>query len=210
MLSNNFLRKKKDESQRVILNLKCLNETIDKYNLKFLQNIKNSFNLFSWGNVWISDSAARVSRFPTYLYQTSQTSSVVSQVFRSHSVGIHWWYSLAGRYRTGLSECSDGNLSSFGFLRLYSPPSKICLTAYSKNWFLGFWLSSINIIVSLTDKKVDKIRSVCAELLEMEVCSIRHMAEIIGYLVAAHPVGWVAPMCYIRIEIGKMQLFLKL
>ena len=65
-------------------------------------------------------------------------------------------------------------------------------------------------IVSLTDKKVDKIRSVCADLLEMEVCSITHMAEIIGYLVAAHPGGWVAPMCYIRIEIAKMQLFLKL
>ena len=32
MLSNNFLRKKKDGSQRVILNLKFLNETIDKYN----------------------------------------------------------------------------------------------------------------------------------------------------------------------------------
>ena len=58
-------------------------------------------------------------------------------------------------------------------------------------------------IVSLTDKKVDKIRSACAELLEMEVCSIRHMAEIIGYLVAAHPGGWVAPMCYTRIETAK-------
>ena len=51
MLSNNFLRKKKDGSQRVSLNLKFLNETIDKYNLKFLQNINNSFGLFSWGNV---------------------------------------------------------------------------------------------------------------------------------------------------------------
>ena len=51
MLSNNFLRKKKDESQRVILNLKFLNDAIDKYNLKFLQNIKHSFGLFSWGNV---------------------------------------------------------------------------------------------------------------------------------------------------------------
>ena len=49
-------------------------------------------------------------------------------------------------------------------------------------------------IVSLTDRKVDKIRSVCAELLEMEVCSIRHMAEIIGYLVAAYPGVWMAPV----------------
>ena len=60
--------------------------------------------------------------------------------------------------------------------------------------FLGFWLDSVNMIVSLTDRKVDKIRSVCAELLEMEVCSIRHMAVIIGYLVAAHPGVWVVPV----------------
>ena len=49
-------------------------------------------------------------------------------------------------------------------------------------------------IVSLTDRKVNKIRSVCAESLEMEVCSIRHMVEIIGYLVAAHPGVWVVPV----------------
>ena len=53
--------------------------------------------------------------------------------------------------------------------------------------FLEFWLDLVNMIVSLTVRKVDKIRSVCADLLEMEVCSIRHMAEIIVYLVAAHP-----------------------
>ena len=52
--------------------------------------------------------------------------------------------------------------------------------------FLEFWLDLVNMIVSLTDRKVEKIRSVCVELLEMEVCSIRHTTEIIGYLVAAH------------------------
>ena len=57
--------------------------------------------------------------------------------------------------------------------------------------FLEFWLDLVNMIVSLTDRKVEKIRSVCEELLEMEVCSIRHTTEIIGYLVAAHPGVWV-------------------
>ena len=56
---------------------------------------------------------------------------------------------------------------------------------------LEFWLDLVNMIVSLTDRKVKKIRSVCVELLEMEVCSIRHTTEIIGYLVAAHPGVWV-------------------
>ena len=71
-----------------------------------------------------------------------QTTKLLNQLCRvwgvgSHSVGIHWWYSLAGRYRTGLSECNDGNLSSFRFLRLLCPPSKICLTTYSRNWISG-------------------------------------------------------------------------
>ena len=35
MLSNIFLRKKKDGSQRVILNLKFLNETIDKFSPEY-------------------------------------------------------------------------------------------------------------------------------------------------------------------------------
>ena len=57
--------------------------------------------------------------------------------------------------------------------------------------FLEFWLDLVNMIVSLTDRKVKKIRSVCVELLEMEVCSIRHTTDIISYLVAAHPSVWV-------------------
>ena len=82
-------------------------------------------------------------------------------------------------------------------------PVKSVLQPAQRIDFLGFWLGSIDMIVSLTDRKVDKIRSVCAELLGMEVCSIRHMAKIIGYLVAAHLDGWVAPVFYIRIEIAK-------
>ena len=90
-------------------------------------------------------------------------------MFGSRSVGIHWWYSLAGRYRTWLSECNDGDLSSFRFLRLHCPLSNICLTTYSKNWIsrvlVGFgqhdcFFDWQYIIVSLTDRKV-QIRSVC-------------------------------------------------
>ena len=91
-------------------------------------------------------------------------------------------------------------LDSLGFT---VHPVKSVLQPIQRIDFLGFWLSLINMIVSLTDRKVDKIRSVCAELLEMEVCSVRHLAKIIGYLVAALLDGWVAPVFYIRIEIAK-------
>ena len=68
--------------------------------------------------------------------------------------------------------------------------------------FLEFWLNLVNMIVSLTDRKVEKIRSVCVELLEMEVCSIRHTTEIIGYLVAAHLGVWVCSCVLYRMEIA--------
>ena len=69
-------------------------------------------------------------------------------------------------------------------------PVKSVLQPTQRIEFLEFWLDLVNMIVSLTDRKVGKIRSVCAELLEMEVCSIRHTTEIIGYLVAAHLGVW--------------------
>ena len=52
---------------------------------------------------------------------------------------------LAGRYRTGLSECSDGNLSSFRFLGLHCSLSKI-LQPTQRIEFLGFWLDLVNMI----------------------------------------------------------------
>ena len=79
----------------------------------------------------------------------------------------------------------------FRFLWLHCPLSKSVLQPTQRIEFLEFWLDLVNMIVSLTDRKVKKIRSVCVELLEMEVCSIRHTTDIIGYLVAAHPGVWV-------------------
>ena len=53
MLSNNFLQKKKDGSQRVILNLKFLNETIDKVQFK-MDSLKNAITLIKCGCWFVS------------------------------------------------------------------------------------------------------------------------------------------------------------
>jgi hypothetical protein len=58
-------------------------------------------------------------------------------------------------------------------------------------------------LVSLTERKRDKIKCVCTEMMNNQICSIRRVAEIIGYLVAAHPGVWVAPVFYKRLEIAK-------
>ena len=144
-----------------------------------------------------------VSRFPTYLYQTSQPAlsclrwlGLIVLAFIDDTL-------LQGDTEHDCQSAVIATCQVLDSLGFTVHPVKSVFQPTQRIDFLGFWLGLINMIVSLTDRKVDKIRSVCAELLEMEVCSIRQMATIIGYLVAAHLDGWVAPVFYIRIEIAK-------
>ena len=59
------------------------------FSVKFLQNIKNSFGLFFMGNCmnfWLCHMGFEISHVSLPNFETS---SVVSEVFGSHSVGIH-------------------------------------------------------------------------------------------------------------------------
>ena len=234
VLSNIFLREKKDGSQRVILNLKFLNETIDKVHFK-MDSLKHTIALIKRGcwfaSVDLKDAYFSVKISPEY-----------QKFFRFVFLGkLYEFLALPQGFRdspriftkllkpalsclrclghTVLAFIDDTLLQGdteqdclsavmatcqvFDSLGFTVHPVKSVLQPTQKIEFLGFWLDSVNMMVSLTDRKVDKIRSVCAELLDMEVCSIRHMAEIIGYLVAAHPGVWVAPVYYKRMEIAK-------
>ena len=181
MLSNIFLGEKKDGSQRISLNLKFLNETIDKVHFK-MDSLKNAISLIKRGcwfaSVDLEDAyfsvkispeyqkffrcvfhgkmyeflalpqgfrdSPRVSRFPTDLYQTSQTSSVVSQVFRSHVLAFIDDTLLQG-YReqdcqsTVIATCQV--LDSLGFT---VHPVKSVLQRTLRIEFLGFWLDSVH------------------------------------------------------------------
>ena len=101
------------------------------FSVKFLQNIKILSVCFSWEIVWISGSATWVSRFHTYLDQTSKPvlswlrclgHTVLAFIDDTllqgdRTVRVQWW-----------------RLVKFRFLWLHCPLSKICLTTYSKNW----------------------------------------------------------------------------
>ena len=89
---------------------------------------------FSWEIVWISGSATWVSRFHTYLYQTSKP---VLSCLRclGHTVLAFIDYTLLqGDTEQDCQSAMLVTCQSFRFLRLHCPLSKICLTTYSKNW----------------------------------------------------------------------------
>lgn len=84
-------------------------------------------------------------------------------------------------------------------------PDKSCLVPTHVLTYLGFVLDSIKMTVSLTLEKASKIDNMCAALMLQCVCTIRHLSEVIGSLVAASPGVEHAPVHYKRIEIYKNQ-----
>ena len=67
--------------------------------------------------------------------------------------------------------------------------------------FLGFSINTEEMLVRPTDKKTEKIRRVCYNLLKTKKSTIRQLAEVIGNLVAIGPGNSYAPAFYKRMEI---------
>ena len=149
-------------------------------------------------NFWL---CRKVLRFPTYLYQTSKPALSCLRCLGHTVLAFIDDTLLQGDTEQDCQSAMIATCQVFDSLGFTVHPVKSVLQPTQRIEFLGFWLDLVNTIVSLTDRKVDKIRSVCAVLLEMEVCSIRHM--VIGYLVAAHPGVWAAPVFCKRMEIAK-------
>ena len=97
-------------------------------------------------------------------------------------------------------------LDSLGFTIL---PVKSIFIPIQSIEFLGFQLDSQKMLdlVSLTNAKATKIRTRCAELSGKQTCSIRHLAQVVGHLVAAHPGVWIAPVIFKRLEIAEFGNF---
>ncbi len=53
--------------------------------------------------------------------------------------------------------------------------------------FLGFIIDSVSMTVRLSDRKCEKIKSACADILQRAKRSIRTLARLIGMFVASEP-----------------------
>lgn len=82
-------------------------------------------------------------------------------------------------------------------------PDKSVLTPTNLIQFLGFWINSAEMKVSLTQKKIEAIVKLSMDFLGQKTITIRKFAQLIGKLVASEPVVSYAPLYYKTLEIKK-------
>ena len=97
-------------------------------------------------------------------------------------------------------KCTVRLMDSLGFT---IHPSKSVLEPSQTIVFLGFILNSSSMSVSLTSEKADKIKHKCEEFLSKRRCTIRQLAEVVGFLVAVEPGVDLAPVYYRRLDLEK-------
>ena len=94
-------------------------------------------------------------------------------------------------------------LSNFGFV---INSEKLVFYATQKLEFLGFLLNSIEMTVTLTEHKVEKLRSVCSEFLNSKNKTIRDLSVLIGNLVASFPAVPYRQLFYRQLENEKITM----
>ena len=82
-------------------------------------------------------------------------------------------------------------------------PVKSVLKPVQVLTFLGFVLDSINMTVSLTQEKIQRIRERCQKMMELVELPIQELASFIGLLVSSFPGVLYGPLFYRQLEIDK-------
>ncbi|XP_058973292.2 uncharacterized protein [Pocillopora verrucosa] len=90
--------------------------------------------------------------------------------------------------------------STLGFIL---HPDKSVLQPVQVLTFLGFVLDSVNMTVSLTQEKIQRIRERCKKMMELVELPIQELASFIGLLVSSFPGILYGPLYYRQLERDK-------
>lgn len=238
-LSNIFTREKKNGELRVILNLKQLNQCVEKIHFK-MDTLKNAIALMKkdcfFASIDLKDAYYSVNIHPKFrkffrfmfqgkLYEfralpqgfrdsprifTKILKPVLAHLHQhGHSLVIYIDDSLIqGDTYTLCAEAVHSTAQMLDELGFTIHPAKSMFQPSQSIEFLGFNLDSVAMTVSLTPRKAEQLAESCSKLLNTHAVSIRHLAEVIGKLVAAQPGVWVAPLFYKRLEIFKNEMLI--
>ena len=175
-VSTIFLRKKKNGSYRLILNLKGLNASIEYHHFK-MESLTCAIVRVFWRNrlfqyTCLPNGLASAPRYFTKL------SKPVYSTLRSQgylNVGYIDDAYLQGDSKTDCRSNIHTNLNLFESLGLLINHEKSVLQPCQKLAFLGFILDSVNMKVILTTEKTKKIILACQKPLKRSVISIREV-----------------------------------
>ena len=105
-----------------------------------------------------------------------------------------------------VSKCNDNitdTIDLFTRLGFIIQPLESVLQPTQILTFLGFVLNSLNMTVSLTTEKINRINNKCSELLSKVNMTIQELAEVIGLLVSSFPGVLHGPLFYRHLENDK-------
>jgi len=97
----------------------------------------------------------------------------------------------------------DDTCTSFSKLGFILHPLKSVLKPVQLLTFLGFVLDSVNMTVTLTQDKIQRIRESCNKMMKLIELPIQELASFIGLLVSGFPGVLYGPLFYRHLEIDK-------
>ena len=228
IISNIFLRKKSDDTFRVILNLSNLNRILGKVHFKMdsLNTVLNIITKDAWlGKIDLKDAYYSVpidetsnrfySQGELYEYQCLAQGFVDAPRIFTKIMKIPLSYLRSkGFLNVGylddifiqgdsFEECQDNIFSTVKLLddlgfTIHLAKSVVIPTQILE--FLGFTINSRSMTIYPTPKKANDIISTIKDLLHRSDVTIRDLSRIVGKLIAVSPGNKVGPIFYKRIE----------
>lgn len=227
-ISTVFIRKKSNGKNRLILNLKSLNESVEYVHFK-MESLQSAMRLMKKHAYMVSidlrDAYYAINVSPEFrkylrfiwkgqLYQFTcmpnglsnaprKFTKLLKPVFKLlRSKGFLSVVYLDDSYLQGqtfqqclLNMCeTKALLTDLGFLINYD---KSILLPTQEIVFLGYKLNSKTMLVSLTEQKVNNLKSAVKKLQSSKTCTIRQLAEVIG-LLSAYSIAIILGPLYIK------------
>ena len=232
-VSGVFTRDKKDNTKRMILNLKNLNSNVYYKHFK-MESIQDVINIIE-PNVYMASIDLKDAFYsvPIYICHQRFLKFFINGYYKF--VCMPNGYDPAMRVFTKISkvpftylrkkghlsvvyvddsylqgktyqECLNNIRDSISILQELGftiHPTKSSLIPKQNINFLGFDIDSRNMTISLTFEKKMKIKKLCTNLCTMKIISIRDLASVIGNLVASFPAVPYGPLFYRYLEHDK-------
>ena len=118
------------------------------------------------------------------------------------------WGSDQDRAVSALHACLTGMLLGFlGFVKNSKKSIEVPLQIMDD--YLGYIVNSIDMSLSLPERKILKIQRACQNLLDMEVVTVRDLAKVTGQLVATSKAVLPAPLHYRTVQMEQISALLK-